>query len=93
MAGLRVTVFCAENLGGTRAGSLQASWLGDPEICHSLGFTPPEALHDYESLGREKRERERVRRRRRNWREGLKRMPELERQAVLAEILRAGGDV
>lgn len=63
----------------TRAGTMRTErvWSNYPE---------PRALHDSRYLGDDKRERERIKRRRRNWLAGLKRMSPLERQAVLDEI-------
>lgn len=49
-------------------------------------FEEPDVLHDTRFLGANKRQRERIRRRRRNWSAGLARMPAMERQAILDEI-------
>jgi hypothetical protein len=49
-------------------------------------YLRPESLHDPRYLGGDKRERERIRRRVRNWTAGLAKMPALERQAVLDAI-------
>ncbi len=49
-------------------------------------YAPPVELHDARYLGRNKRERERVRRRVRRWTAGLARMAPLERQAVLDSL-------
>jgi hypothetical protein len=49
-------------------------------------FPEPVELHDYQYLGRGFRERERIRRRRANWVAMLRRMPVLERQAVLSDL-------
>ena len=43
-------------------------------------------LHDYRFLGNDKRQRERIRRKVTNWTEGLDRLPELERRAILHAI-------
>lgn len=48
---------------------------------------PAGPLHDYRYLGNDKREREVVRRRRRNWSRGLSRMPLAERLAVFADLV------
>lgn len=60
----------------TRGGGLAVEqvWCNYPE---------PTVLHDSRYLGSDKREREKVRRRVRNWTNGLLRMDPLERQAVL----------
>ncbi|MGB1225123.1 MAG: hypothetical protein ACPHCN_13405 [Mycobacterium sp.] len=49
-------------------------------------FEEPDELHDYRYLGHDKRERERIRRRVKNWRDGLSKMPDLERQAIMREL-------
>jgi DNA adenine methylase len=49
-------------------------------------YEPPAELHDARFVGGNKRERERVRRRVRNWVSGLGRMQPAERQAILDEI-------
>lgn len=54
--------------------------------CVWFNYAAPEVLHDYRYLGREKRERERIRRKVRNWSAGLQRLPKLERDAILAEL-------
>lgn len=51
-----------------------------------MNYPEPVVLHDHRYLGSNKRERERIRRRCRNWRDGLNRMPRKEREAILAEI-------
>jgi hypothetical protein len=64
-----------------------------------MNYPEPLELHDYRYLGRDYRERERIKRKRLRWKEMLKTMPALERYAILSEIeeLRyhtaAGGDV
>jgi hypothetical protein len=52
-----------------------------------LNYDEPAELHDYRYLGGEKRERERVARKVRTWAAGLRRLPRLERQAILAELV------
>jgi len=47
-----------------------------------INFAPPRALHDYSYLGRDFRERERIKRKRDRWRRRLAAMPELERAAI-----------
>lgn len=49
-------------------------------------YGEPDALHDSRFIGRNKRERERVARRRRNWRSSIDRMGPHERQALLDEL-------
>jgi hypothetical protein len=64
--------------GMTRRGpSIEVLW---------MNFAPPAVLHDYRFLGANKRERERINRRVRNWAAGLRRMPAHERNAVLRAI-------
>ena len=52
-----------------------------------MNYAAPAELHDYRYLGDNKRVRERIARKRRTWAAGLRRLPPLERQAVLAEML------
>ena len=59
---------------------------GSAVECLWMNYPPPNALHDYSSLGRDRRERERIRRRARNWSQGLARLPDLERRAILDVI-------
>jgi len=47
-----------------------------------MNFQPPSRYHDTRFVGISRRERERIRRRIRNWAAGLKRMPAAERQAI-----------
>jgi DNA adenine methylase len=51
-----------------------------------MNYDTPKELHDYTFFGGDKREREKIRRRARNWSEGLARMSPHERRAVLQEI-------
>lgn len=66
----------------TRGASLatEVIWMNYPE---------PEALHDYRYLGDGYRERERIKRKKRRWRERWRAMDRLERQAILAAIQEA----
>jgi len=57
--------------------------------CLWCNFPEPEVLHDYRWIGDGFRDRERIRRRQRNWRRGLLAMPARERNAMLA-VLNAG---
>ena len=49
-------------------------------------YATPEALHDYQYLGEGFRERERIKRKTLRWTARLKRMPTLEKQALLCAI-------
>lgn len=49
-------------------------------------YPEPVALHDYRYLGKNKRQRERIRRRQRNYSAALDRMEPLERQAMMAHL-------
>lgn len=60
----------------TRGGSVRTEWLW-------FNFERPIALHDYRYLGRNFRERERIKRKTLRWSNRLGRMPELERRALL----------
>ncbi len=51
-----------------------------------FNFDPPTALHDYRYLGRDFRERERIKRQKQRWTARLDRMPVLQRQALLSAI-------
>ena len=55
-------------------------------------YPPPVALHDYDHLGMDFREREALRRRRRSHIERLRRATPLERNAVLADLADAFPD-
>jgi DNA adenine methylase len=63
----------------TRGGTMRDEqvWCNYPE---------PSELHDYRYLGRNKREREKIRRRVNNWTAGVARMPELERLAIVQAL-------
>jgi DNA adenine methylase len=71
------------------------SWTGFPAMTRGgqlarqtlwYNFPAPVALHDYSYLGGNFRERERIKRKKVRWTERLKRMPTLERQALLSAI-------
>lgn len=51
-----------------------------------MNFQQPNELHDYRFLGRDFRERERIRRRVGRWRRRLSSLPTLEREALLAAM-------
>jgi DNA adenine methylase len=57
------------------------------EECLWCNYPEPVELHDYRFLGRDFRERERVRRRRSRWVAMLARMPVLERAAVVSDLM------
>jgi hypothetical protein len=67
--------FCAQ----TRSGRNATEWLW-------MNFPEPLELHDYRYLGRNFRERERIKRKRNRWKERLLRMTSLERHAVLMAL-------
>lgn len=52
-----------------------------------MNYEPPAELADYRHLGKDFRERERIKRKTLRWRGRLLRMPELERRALLAALL------
>lgn len=63
----------------TRAGrAVESVW---------MNYEPPAQLADYRHLGKNFRERERIKRRTLRWQRRLARMPELERRALLAALL------
>ena len=76
LAGWRLLKFNAQ----TRAGTATE--------CLWMNFPPPQVLHDPRYVGKNKRERERIRRRARNWRRTLERIPPLERQAIIDALTR-----
>ena len=82
LAGWRSFTFGAQTRGGARA--TEKVWCNYP---------PPAELHDPRYIGLNKRQRERVRRRVRNWTAGLARMHPLERQAVLDAIREGVSDL
>lgn len=63
----------------TRGGSKATEWLW-------MNYSPPIELHDYRYLGENFRERERIKRKKQRWIERLKKMPTLERQALLSAL-------
>lgn len=71
----------------TRGGRTATEWLW-------FNFEPPVELHDYRYLGVNFRERERIKRKKARWTERLRKMPRLERQALLCAIAEtaASGD-
>lgn len=75
LAGWRSFTFTVQTRGGAKA--TEKVWCNYPQ---------PAVLHDPRYLGRNKRQRERIRRRVRNWSQGLARMHPLERQAILDAI-------
>lgn len=66
----------------TRGGRPATEWIW-------MNFPPPVELHDYRYLGSTFRERERIGRKQKRWAERLRKMPVLERQALLAAIAAA----
>jgi DNA adenine methylase len=62
-----------------RAGKLVTEWLW-------YNYPDPIALHDYQYLGEDFRERERIKRKKQRWVNRLRTMPILERRALLAAI-------
>lgn len=71
----RHVTFQAQTRGGRSA--TEYVWLNFPE---------PLELHDYRYLGRDFRERERIKRKKLRWRKKLEGLPALERYAILSEI-------
>lgn len=67
----------------TRAGKTATEWLW-------MNYPRPVALHQYDYLGSGFRERERIKRKKTRWVERLRRMPALEKQAILAAIAEVG---
>lgn len=63
----------------TRGGTTATEWLW-------CNFLPPHSLHDYQYLGRDFRERERIKRKTQRWKARLLKMPALERQALVTAL-------
>lgn len=63
----------------TRSGKMATEWLW-------MNFPEPWELHDYNYLGKDFRERERIKRKQLRWRNRLSKMPALERYAMLMTI-------
>lgn len=76
LKGWRVIRFNAMTRGGVREESL---WMNYPE---------PKQLHDYRFLGAGFRERERIGRKAARWHRRFRSLPKLEREAILAAILK-----
>lgn len=74
LSGWHTHTFTAVTRGGTAV-----EWLW-------MNYEPPLRLHDYRYLGADYRERERIKRKTIRWVDGLARLPELERRAILSEI-------
>jgi hypothetical protein len=82
----------ADELEGWNLTTFQAmTRAGRPATEHLwLNFPPPVALHDYRFLGADFRERERIKRKEQRWVNRLRRMPTLERQALLSALATTG---
>lgn len=76
LKGWRVVTFTAMTRGGKEA--VEHLW---------MNFAEPKVLHDYQYLGADFRERERIKRKAARWKAKLDAMPALERQAVLSAAL------
>lgn len=63
----------------TRGGSTATEYLW-------MNYTPPNELHDYRYLGRDFKERERIKKKKARWVQRLTNMPRLERLAMAAAI-------
>jgi len=74
LAAWRYITFQAQTRHGTATEWL---WMNYPE---------PKALHDYSYLGAGYRERERIKRKALRWADGLARLPELERKAIMSQL-------
>jgi DNA adenine methylase len=74
LEGWNVTTFKVMTRGGI---ATEYVWFNFPETTE---------LHDYRFLGNTFRDRERIKRKQKRWLANLKRMPELERNALLNRI-------
>ena len=79
LAGWETFTFMAR----TRGGSWAEEWVW-------MNYQRPSRLHDYSHLGDNFRERERIKRKKNRWVERLRRLDELERQAIMWAIDEAG---
>jgi len=52
-----------------------------------MNYPTPTRLHDYRYIGRDFRERERIKRKQNRWIKNLKHMPEIERRAMIERIV------
>lgn len=70
----------------------QAMTRGGRQATETIWYNYPEPsrLHDYQHLGDDYRERERIKRKAQRWVAGLERLPALERRAILARMELAG---
>ncbi len=75
LAGWHTATFSAVTRGGRKV----TEWLW-------FNYPPPEVLHDWSFLGRDSRERERIKRRLNRWVARLVTLPGLERQALLSAL-------
>jgi DNA adenine methylase len=64
---------------GVQGGQSRTEWLW-------MNYAEPTALHDYRYLGENFREREKITRQKRRWRQRLQRMSSLQRYALLSSI-------
>jgi DNA adenine methylase len=82
----------AEALAGWRSFSFRVPIRGGRWAIETVwcNYPEPTELHDYSFVGRNKRDRERLARRRRNWSQRLDRLPAIERQALLTAIVGRG---
>jgi hypothetical protein len=78
----------AKELKGWHASSFATTTRGGKHVAEWVwcNFQRPVALHDYRFLGDNYRERERIKRKQKRWKDRLVKMPILERQALLAAI-------
>lgn len=63
----------------TRGGSMAQEWLW-------MNYQQPTRLHDYRYLGDDFRERERIKRKANRWAKNFKKLPILERRAIMAQL-------
>lgn len=82
----------ADMLSGWRVASFDAWTRSNRHVIEYvwMNFPEPRRLHDYKWLGDDRREREKLKKRKRRWVNRLKGMPALERYAMLAAIEEAG---
>ena len=78
LEGWRTITFTSQ----TRGGRTATEWLW-------MNYSEPMKLHDYRYLGDTFRERARIKKQQRRWKRRLLGMPELERRALMTELLEA----
>ena len=76
-------------LGGWRCDEIAVTTRGGTaQECLWMNYEPPAVLHDLRYVGDDYRERDRIKKKARRWRDNLEAMPAHERQFILSTLLR-----